>query len=207
MNSLHLIVTSTYFSFLFFAPTFDLVCRSQVLTHLFYVLNTIKKTERETESMRQLIISIHRMNPRNSCGDSLLHLVVSKSNTMKSNTFIEDPHTVIFPDPGVCELLIDCGGYVDAVNYNHSTPLHVACTRSNYNAVVVDILLRAGAHIDRRNATGNQPNNMLSSISECKINPLRHITLKCLCARKIVEHNVPFVGLIPIGLEDYIRMH
>lgn len=178
-----------------------------MLTHLFYVLNTIQKDERQADAMRQLIIDIHRLNPRNSSGDTLLHLVVSKSNTMKSNTFLEDPHTVIFPDAGVCELLLECGAFVDAVNHNLATPLHIACTRSNYNAEVVDILLRAGAHIDRRNATGNQPNMMLSSISECKINPLRHISLKCLAARKIVEHSVPYVGHIPIALEEFIRIH
>ena len=157
--------------------------------------------------MRRLIIDIHRQNPRNSSGDSLLHLVVSKSNTMKSNTFIEDPHTVIFPDASVADLLLDCGAYVDAINNNQSTPLHVACTRSNYSPEVVSVLLNAGAHVDRRNATGNQPINMLSSISECKINKLQHVTLKCLAARKIVEYSLPYVGHIPMVLEDFIRIH
>ncbi|KAI1287985.1 Protein fem-1 -like protein C [Halotydeus destructor] len=129
----------------------------KVLTHLFYVLNAIEKSESERDEMHKLIVEIHQMNPRNSSGDTLLHLVVSKSNTMKSNTFIEDPHTVIFPDASVAELLLDCGAYVDAINHSHSTALHVACTRSNYSAQVVDTLLRYGAHVDRRNANGNQP--------------------------------------------------
>lgn len=174
---------------------------------MFYVLNTIKKDDRQTEAMRHLIVSIHRQNARNSSGDTLLHLVVSKSNTMKSNTFIEDPHTVIFPDAGVAELLLDCGALVDAINQNQSTPLHVACTRSNYNAEVVNRLLQHGAHIDRRNATGNQPNKLLASISECKINALNHISLKCLAARKVAEERLPYFGLIPVQLEDFILMH
>jgi len=174
---------------------------------LFYVLNTIKKSPAQIEVMKSLITDIHRKNPRNSQGDTLLHLVVSKQNTMKSNTFIEDPHTVIFPDVGVADLLLECGARVDAVNNYNSTPLHVACTRSNYNADVVATLLSYGAHIDRRNATGNQPSKLLSSISECKINVLEHMSLKCMAAKKIADERIPYTGLIPVDLELFIRIH
>lgn len=113
-----------------------------MLTHLFYVLNNIKKTEVQDDEMKRIIHSVIKKDARSQSGDGILHMVISKNNTMKSNTFIEDPHTVIFPDANVTELLLECGAPVDAVNQNGSTALHVACTRSNYKADVVAVLLR-----------------------------------------------------------------
>ncbi|RWS26719.1 Protein fem-1-like protein [Leptotrombidium deliense] len=179
----------------------------KVITHLFYVSNVIPKTPKQVDSIKNLVVEIHKMNPRNSNGDTLLHLAVSKSNTMKSNTLMEDPYTAIFPDVGVAELLLDCGAFVDAINFNQSTPLHIASTRSNYSSDVVDLLLEYGAHIDRRNVTGNQPYKLLSSIAECSVNPLKFVSLKCLAARKIVEKRIPFSGQIPTDLEYFIRIH
>ncbi|RWS02806.1 Protein fem-1-like protein, partial [Dinothrombium tinctorium] len=179
----------------------------KVITHLFYVLNVTLKTPEQLEETKQLIVDIHKMNPRNSNGDTLLHLVVSKNNTMKSNTLMEDPYTAIFPDAGVAELLLDCGAFVDAINFNQSTPLHIASTRSNFSHDVINVLLENGAHIDRRNAIGNQPYKLLSSIAECTVNPLKFVTLKCLAARKIVERKISYIGEVPSELENFIRIH
>lgn len=179
----------------------------QILTHLFYVLNSISSNDAERESTRSLIASILSLDPRNSSGDSLLHLVVSKSNTMKANGFLEDSHTIIFPDANVTELLLQSGSQVDLINHSDCTPLHVACTRSNYDDKVVQVLLGYGAHIDRKNSSGNQPQKLLSSISECTLNPLNYISLKCLAARVIVDSKIPFRGQIPVYLEDFIQVH
>ncbi|CAG2172454.1 unnamed protein product, partial [Oppiella nova] len=179
----------------------------KVLTHLFYVLNVIQKTPKQTEEIKTLINAINWMNARNSFGDTLLHLVVSKANTMKSNTFIEDPHTVIFPDPRVCQLLLECDFNAESINNIGSTPLHIACTRNNFNPEVVNHLLQFGGHIDRRNASGNQPHKLLASITESNVNPLKFISLKCLAARKIVDHQIPYIGQIPVSLEQFIRIH
>lgn len=172
----------------------------QVLTHLLYVLNVIKKDAQQTEETRRLLLKIHRINPRNSSGDSLLHLVVSKDNAMKSNTFIEDPHTLIFPDAGVAQLLIDTGANVDALNDKLSSPLHVASTRQNYNPDVIRLLLERGAHIDRGNLRGDQPHKLLAAIGECTLNPLQFISLKCLAARKIK------VGLLKIVVKRFLNI-
>ncbi|XP_054168730.1 protein fem-1 homolog C-like [Oppia nitens] len=179
----------------------------KVLTHLFYVLNVIPKTMKQTEETKQLINAINLMNARNSCGDTLLHLVVSKANTMKSNTFIEDPHTVIFPDPRVCQLLLECDFNVDAFNNVGSTALHIACTRNNFNQDVVNHLLIYGTHIDRRNVSGQQPHKMLKSITESTVNPLKYMSLKCLAAHKISELHIPYIGQIPVSLEQFIAIH
>lgn len=171
------------------------------------MLNVIPKNSRQIEQTKTMVAEINWMNARNSYGDSLLHLVVSKTNTMKSNTFIEDPHTLIFPDSRVCLLLLECDFDVDSVNNNGSTPLHIACTRNNFNAEVVNHLLNFGAHIDRRNVTGSQPHRLIASLTDSNINCLKYISLKCLAARKIVDQRIPYIGEIPLSLEQFIRIH
>lgn len=119
----------------------------------------------------------------------------------------ETTTAVIFPDPGVTHLLLEAGADVDAVNHTDCTPLHVACTRSNYHQTVVEILLSAGAHIDRRSASGNHPQTLLSSISECTILPMQFVSLKCLAARKVQENRIPIQGQVPVSLEEFVRIH
>lgn len=167
----------------------------------------MSKSDQEVDTTKSILSSILFLDPRNSFGDSLLHLVVSKSNTMKANGFLEDNHTVVFPDVQVTQLLLNSGASVDTINHSDCTPLHVACTRSNYDDKVVQTLLVNGAHIDRKNMSGNQPQKLLSSISECTINPLNYISLKCLAARVIVDNKIPFKGSIPVHLEDFIEVH
>lgn len=181
----------------------------QILTHLLYVLNCVSSgNEVQKESTRAIVSRILKLDPRNALGDSLLHLVVSKSNTMKANGFLEETHAVIFPDDRITELLLNSGAQVDSVNLSDCTALHVACTRSNYNDKVVQVLLHHGAHIDRKNSSGNQPQKLLSSISECTINPLNYTSLKCLAARVIVDSKINFKGgQIPVHLEGFIEVH
>lgn len=179
----------------------------KVLTHQIFVLHVIPKTPEQIMMMKQLIRDILRIEPRTSAGDTLLHLVVSKSNTMKPNNYFEDPHTAIFPNAAIAELLLECGANVEVINYNLSTPLHIAALISNFTPEVIQVLLKYGAHIDRRNGNGNHPHYMLQSISECNVNHLQYTTLKCLAARKVIEKQISFIGEVPVHLEEFIRIH
>ncbi|KAH6945748.1 hypothetical protein HPB50_009743 [Hyalomma asiaticum] len=185
---------------------FDKLLR--VLTHLLHVLNALPKRNAADEAaVRHLVCCALAQQPRSASGDSLLHLVVSRANTMKPTAFFEEAHVHVFPDASLAALLLDCGADVEAVNDSRSTPLHVAALRNNFVPDVVQTLLRYGAHLDRRNANGNQPHRMLAGISECVLNPLQHISLQCLAARKIVERRIPFAGEVPSALENFIRIH
>ncbi|XP_077544420.1 ankyrin repeat protein mann-cup [Haemaphysalis longicornis] len=185
---------------------FDKLLR--VLTHLLYVLHTLpKRSPADEAAVRRLVAQALAQRPRNSVGDSLLHLVVSRANTMKPTAFFEEAHAHVFPDAALATLLLECGADPEAVNEARSTPLHVAALRNNFRPAVVQALLSHGAHLDRRNANGNQPHRMLAGIAECSLNPLQHISLQCLAARKIVERRIPFVGEVPSTLEDFIRIH
>ncbi|KAH8018304.1 hypothetical protein HPB51_001860 [Rhipicephalus microplus] len=178
-----------------------------VLTHLLHVLNALPKHDAAEEAaVRHLVCCALAQQPRTASGDSLLHLVVSRQNTIKV-TFFEEAHARVFPDASLAALLLECGADVEAINEARSTALHVAALRNNFDPEVVQTLLHYGAHLDRRNANGNQPHHMLAGISECMINPLEHINLQCLAARKIVEHRIPFTGEVPSALENFIRIH
>lgn len=170
----------------------------------------IQKSVQEEDETRSLAAAAERTKARTSHGDSLLHLVVSKSNTLKSASFLETPETpsaVIFPDADVTRLLLEAGADVDAVNYWDNTPLHTACTRSNYHQATVQTLLSAGAHIDRKSQSGNQPQILMSAITECTINPMKFVSLKCLAARKVQEFRIPVTGHIPGPLIDFVQIH
>ncbi|KAL1424465.1 hypothetical protein MTO96_020249 [Rhipicephalus appendiculatus] len=183
---------------------FDKLLR--VLTHLLHVLNALPKRDAADEAaVRRLVCCALAQQPRTASGDSLLHLVVSRANTMKPTVFFEKAH--VFPDASLAALLLDCGADVEAVNDARSTALHAAALRNNFVPDVVQTLLRYGAHLDRRNANGNQPHRMLAGISECVLNPLQHISLQCLAARNIVERRIPFAGEVPGALENFIRIH
>lgn len=176
-----------------------------VLIHLFHILLHIPKDERQTVQMKQLVNAIIRMRPHNCSGDTLLHLAVSRSNAMKASSFFEGSHTTIFPNVEVVNLLLECGLEANVVNHCRATPLHVAA--KNYQGDVVESLLRYGAHIDQRSVDGVQAYRLLAEVTECNINPLQYMSLKCLAAQTVIQHRIPFRGEVPIVLEDFIDLH
>ena len=167
----------------------------------------MKKTEEQERKFRNIINFILRCNPRTSNGDSLLHLVVSKSNVLRTNSG-EETRVRLFPDVSCIELLLESGAIVDDVNGHGFTPLHLACNRVNFHQKAVETLLKMGAHIDRKSANGDRAHLLLSSITESTIDTMKFISLKCLAARKVSEHGIPFeAGSIPYSLEEFIRIH
>jgi Fem-1 family protein b len=72
---------------------------------------------------------------------------------------------------------------------------------------IVEVLLEHGAHIDARNASSERPIDLLKLIPDCKINSLQFTTLKCLAARVIASHNLPFKNEVPSMLEGFIDAH
>lgn len=180
----------------------------QILTHLIFLLNLNSYSPEQKFSTLSLLAQIRQIDPRNSNGDTLLHLVVSKTNTMKTAMGgMEETYSSVFPDYDVCKLMLKAGFYVDLVNCSQETPLHIVSSHQNFNAEIVYLLLSYGAHIDQKDITGNQPCKRLAAISKCSMNPLRYITLKCLAASKIKAYNLPFHGIVPKHLEEFVNTH
>ncbi|KPM03211.1 ankyrin repeat domain containing protein 8 [Sarcoptes scabiei] len=181
----------------------------KILTHLIYILNMNSSTAEQENSNLKLLNRIRRLDPKNSNGDSLLHLVISKTNIIKSHVNnLVDNYSSVFPDLKTCRLLLKVGYDVDTVNYSLETPLHIATLHQNFNEKIVKLLLLKGAHIDQKDLTGNQPSKRLAAINKSiTINPLRFMTLKCLASNKIRSYNLKYIDLVPKEVEKFINLH
>ena len=145
--------------------------------------------------------------------DTLLHLACMRNNTLKSQTLFGEEsgqNPPFFPSLSVVKLLVECGAKINANNQTGSTPLHTASMVENFNQEIVEILLDNGAHIDIRNGSNDRPVDMLKRVPEgagSKINPLHYTTLRCLAARVVAKHGVPYKEEIPAILEEFIQAH
>jgi len=172
--------------------------------------------QREEMDIRRRVHHIVRnINPHTFPNDdTLLHLACMQNNTLKSQTLAigdeNNQNQRIFPSLPVVKLLVECGAKINANNQTGSTPLHTASMVENFNQEIVEILLDNGAHIDIRNKEFDRPVDMLRRVPDgagSKINPLHYITLKCLAARVVAKHGVPYKEEIPAILEEFIQAH
>ena len=186
---------------------FDEILKMTV--NLLYILNKVQETDEDRRKLIRITVRLLKFDPRTTQGDSLLHLVVSTSSNMKQ-TF--DTNTEkLFPNYELVQLLLNCGANPNMTNKLKNAPLHLACTRPNYNKHIVDLLLDNGAHLDQSNFNGNQPLKQLLSIKESKIEPMKYISLKCLAARKLNQiyssHKEKFRNREASFLEDFVNIH
>lgn len=179
------------------------------ITHLIYLMLQTAKTSEQKVNIKQLITNLTRVNPRTvSAEDTLLHLCVSKSNTLRSSYFLDEEPIQVFPKLEVIQFLLDCGAHVNARNGTNSTPLHVATIDYNYNSWLVKLLLDYGAHIDQPNTSGECPiKQIMSRALNNDIYVLNYITLKCLCATVISKNKIPYVNQVPRTLVHSIQLH
>lgn len=71
---------------------------------------------------------------------------------------------------------------------------------------IIRSLLDAGAHIDRGNLSGQTPIEFIKRSGD--IQPLQYQSLKCLCAKAILQNKIHFHGgRIPVHLENFVEMH
>lgn len=179
-----------------------------MVVNMFYILNKIQDTDQEHKKLIKIAIKFIEFDPRTSQGDSLLHLIVSNHSNFKSEFHANLEK--IFPDHNLAQLFLDCGANPNTTNKLKNAPLHLACTRSNYDKSIVDLLLNNGAHLDQSNFNGNQPLKQLLSIKESKIEPLKYISLKCLAARKlnqIYSTHKDFKNCEASFLDDFVNIH
>ncbi|KAF4533131.1 hypothetical protein B566_EDAN007942 [Ephemera danica] len=184
--------------------SFDRVLKC--LTHLFHLLLVTAKTSDQLELTRLLVRQAVHSNPRSSQGDTLLHLAVSRSNTIRSSYFLDD-NAYVFPNLLVTKLLMECGAPVNALNHANSTPLHFAAHPTNFTTGVVQFLLDHGAHLDQQNSDGEQPLHLLAANPNSTIPLLRYTTLRCLAAVVVSRHKIPYAGAIPTTLEGFVQSH
>lgn len=122
------------------------------ITHLIYLMLQTSKTKNQRRLVIELVANLIRINPRSATtDDTLLHMCVSKLNTIRSGYFMdEEPivcislfklcksvislyFQVIFPERQVIEFLLSLGAKVNARNESKCTPLHIATVPYNCN--------------------------------------------------------------------------
>ncbi|KAF5296678.1 hypothetical protein FQR65_LT10219 [Abscondita terminalis] len=178
------------------------------ITHLIYLMTQTANTYTKKASVHRLIVNLSQINPRSIVmEDSLLHLCVSKINTLRSSYFMDEDPVPIFPQEEVIKLLLDCGFDVNSKNVSNSTPLHIATSSYNYNSWLIKLLLCYGAHIDQPNCLGERPTEILALNPLNDIYVLNYMTLKCLCAAVINKHKIHYKDQVPKSLEYLIHQH
>ena len=188
----------------------------QLLLHLIHIVCKLNKTEEQLLEFYQLVHQCVSQNPVGNHGKTLLHLATDKATSV----ICEEVYSQ-FPNESVVELLLKCGASVDVTDNNHNTPLHIVVdivkrehlldnAVSNSAKHIIVMLLKYDAHIDIRNRDSTvvvDQLNQLTWMSIINIDPLDHITLKCLAARVVKKENIPYEDDIPQSLVPFIEMH
>lgn len=193
---------------------YDVHFVSRCLTHLIYLMIETAQTAADKELVAELLRGLIKSNIR--CfteGETILHLCVSRLNTIRSSYFLDEEPITIFPTKKVVRLLLECGANVNAKNDNGHTPLHVAVMAYNYSADLVRLLLDHGAHIDQPDVHGHTPLqnltfNYTNNYSVAELPLVNYVSLRCLCATQIVKSGINYGGgQIPKTLEAFVRSH
>uniref|UniRef100_A0A6E8VTQ2 Uncharacterized protein n=1 Tax=Anopheles coluzzii TaxID=1518534 RepID=A0A6E8VTQ2_ANOCL len=178
------------------------------------------RTEEQTLQMYQMVYQLNLMMVRLRDDQTLLHLAVN------GVTPVDDFHTddvCRFPCADTVRLLLKCGASVDVVDNDRNTPLHTLTSTlqsavlrmpdPNVKTVVKEItemLIEAGIHLDAVNADGLKASQVC--VQSCvaafiKSYETRAINLRCLAARVIAQHRIPYRKLIPRQLEAFVQLH
>lgn len=175
------------------------------LLHYLSALSEVASAEHELLVTMETAKAVARAGLRTTTGSTLLHLAVN-SKTEEISSLKEHLH---FPSLRVCELLLDNGVHLGAVDRDRNTALHILLTKGHAERDVLSCLLDNGAHMDARNSFGKTA----FDLARCKkvrrvIRAADHVPcLQCLAARKIVLENLNYEGMVPKRLESFIQLH
>lgn len=91
--------------------------------------------------------------------------------------------------------------------YNtHGKPIHILANRYEIDIKpFVNLLLEEGAHLDHRR-NGLLPYQLAKTLENASVLNPRRCPLKCLCAQKIVNHDISIESL-PVSLKKFIQDH
>ncbi|XP_026057869.1 protein fem-1 homolog B [Carassius auratus] len=186
---------------------------SNLFTFLYLVCISTKTQcgEEERARINKQIYDLIRLDPRSREGSTLLHLAAS------SSTPVDDFHTndvCSFPNAQVTKLLIECGAQVNAVDHEGNSPLHLIV---QYNRPISDFLtlhaiiislVEAGAHTDMTNKQKKTPlDKSTTGVSEILLKTQMKMSLKCLAARAVQQHQILYRDQIPKSLEEFVEFH
>ena len=161
--------------------------------------------ERNASSLTMLLRKLFMQDPRNRSGNTLLHEFIKRCTDDVDDSF---------PCLQAVNLLLNEGFNVNVVNNEGNSPLHIAVTLEPRNekiyllTEILRLLLDGGAHHDFVNNYGETPMDMAES-DEARVilSERRTLELKCISARAVKKFGIPYLGVVPKILENYISMH
>ena len=190
---------------------FDIVLNTWI--HLIHILLQLAETEAQLSQIFMQVMPMLQKEVRtHRAGDSLLHLAVSSSSTLHSNSFLDGdgssrPHNV-FPSFEVTDFILKCGYDVHVQNNLNETPLHIAVKAENFMTDVTKVLLDKGAHLDVPDLRDITPLDILKAHNQTKVQIMPYISLKCLAAQVIMRERVPYGPEdVPEDLRHMLEMH
>lgn len=181
--------------------------------YLLAILAKIKSTPDEDHRLGKMAYQLNRKNlvVRSRNGYTPLHVVCDET------THVDDFHVadvVSFPDERLVDLMIRAGADVNAVDSSRNTALHVIV---QYNHPISDFmllhdiivrLLEAGVHADRCNVFGETAKDVSTTgVAEILLRTKSVLSLRCDAARAVRRLKLPYRGLVPASLEEFIEMH
>ena len=159
--------------------------------------------ESKTSYLSTLLRKLCRKDPQDRLGNRLLHKVIEDH--------MDDE---VYSCLDTVKLLVNSGFNVNAMNNKGSTPLHIAATfKPSKDKIcllteVLQVLVDGGAHHDFVNFYGKTPNNMAKTDeAHLILSESRNLELQCISARAVRKYRIPYVGVVPVILEKYIRRH
>ncbi|CAF4213744.1 unnamed protein product [Rotaria sp. Silwood2] len=176
---------------------------------------TLTKVERQL--IYQWLNDFCRQKRITSHGQTLLHLCVDEQTYYDINYRPQDIKPIIkFPNLAIAQLLITRYNQWIDVNAVEATSgnsaLHISCKNSTIDSLaVVQLLINYGAHIDCMNVHNRTPFDIAEAIPirtflKTKQLPSR---LKCLCARLILDKQLPYELIWPKETEmnSFLFLH
>ena len=145
-------------------------------------------------------------DPRNRYGNTLLHEFIKRCTDDDDSS----------PCLQVVNLLLNEGfnNYFIVINNEGNTPLHIAVMLEPRNdklylvTEILQLLFYGGAHHDFVNNDGKTPMDMAGTDEARMIlSERRKLELKCISARAVKRFGIPYLGVVPKILENYISRH
>ena len=162
--------------------------------------------ERNASSLTMLLRKLFMKQIRNRSGNTLLHEFIKR--------YTDDDDDYLSPCLQAVNLLLNEGFNVNVVNDEGNTPLHIAVMlepRDDKLYLVTEILqllFYGGAHHDFVNNDGKTPMDMAKTDEARMIlSERRKLELKCISAKAVKKFGIPYLGVVPKTLENYISRH
>ena len=160
--------------------------------------------ERNASSLTMLLRKLFMQDPRNRYGNTLLHEFIKRCTDDDDSS----------PCLQAVNLLLNEGFNFNVINNEGNTPLHIAVMLEPGNdklylvTEILQLLFYGGAHHDFVNNDGKTPMDMAGTDEARMIlSERRKLELKCFSARAVKKFGIPYLGVVPKILENYISRH